>query len=144
MAYRRCTIKLMYKVHIMYISRVKLSLRFTWAPLLEGVFGSGGIEPRILDLGTRLRWVVSFTSRPLYPWDRAPGTHWIGGWVVTRAGLDAVVKRKIPSLCRDKNPPIIQPVAQRYTTELSRFPAHYILIKFFFDAGGILTKQEIF
>jgi hypothetical protein len=34
---------------------------------------SGGIAPRILDLGTRWRWVVSFTSRPLYhkgknPW----------------------------------------------------------------------------
>jgi hypothetical protein len=26
-----------------------------------------GIAPRILDLGTRWRWVVSFTSRPLYP-----------------------------------------------------------------------------
>jgi hypothetical protein len=34
-----------------------------------------------------------------------------------RAVLDAVVKRKIPSLCRESNPrtPIIQPVAQRYT-----------------------------
>jgi hypothetical protein len=31
--------------------------------------------------------------------------------------LDAVVKRKIPSLRRESNPriPIIQPVAQRYT-----------------------------
>jgi hypothetical protein len=37
-----------------------------------------------------------------------------------RAGLDAVVKRKIPSHCQDSNTPIIQPVAQRYTTELSR------------------------
>jgi hypothetical protein len=37
-----------------------------------------------------------------------------------RAGLDAVLKRRIPSLCRDSNPQIIQPVAQRYTTELYR------------------------
>jgi hypothetical protein len=31
--------------------------------------------------------------------------------------LDAVVKRKIPSLCRESNPttPILQPIAQRYT-----------------------------
>jgi hypothetical protein len=28
--------------------------------------GSGGIASRILDLGTRWRLVVSFTSRPLY------------------------------------------------------------------------------
>jgi hypothetical protein len=39
------------------------------------------------------------------------------------AVLDAVVKRKIPSPCRDSNIPIIQSVAQRCTTELSRlFP----------------------
>jgi hypothetical protein len=37
-----------------------------------------------------------------------------------RAGVDAVVKRKIPSPFRDLNFPIIQPVAQRYTAELSR------------------------
>jgi hypothetical protein len=44
-----------------------------------------------------LGWVVSFTPRPLYPRKRAPGTHWIGGWVGPRAVLDAVVKRKIPT-----------------------------------------------
>jgi hypothetical protein len=37
--------------------------------------------------------------------ERAPGTHWIGGLVGPRAGLDKVV----PGL----EPPIIQPVAQR-------------------------------
>jgi hypothetical protein len=44
-------------------------------------------------------------------------TNWIGGWVGTRAVLDAVVKRKIPSPRRESNPrtPIVQPVAQRYT-----------------------------
>jgi hypothetical protein len=54
----------------------------------------------------------SFTPRK-----RAPGTHWIGGWVGSRAFLDAVVKRKIPSPRRESNPrtPIVQPVAQRYT-----------------------------
>jgi len=28
---------------------------------------SGGIAPRILNLGIGQRWVVSFTPRPLYP-----------------------------------------------------------------------------
>jgi hypothetical protein len=53
-----------------------------------------------------------FTSR-----ERAPDTHWIGGWVGPRAVLDAVVKRKIPTPRRESNPrtPIVQPVAQRYT-----------------------------
>jgi hypothetical protein len=53
-----------------------------------------------------------FTSR-----ERAPSTHWLGGWVGSRAVLDAVVKRKIPSPRRESNPrtPIVQPVAQLYT-----------------------------
>jgi hypothetical protein len=38
------------------------------------------------------------------PRERAPVTHWIGGWVGPRAGLDAVVKRKITSLFRELTP----------------------------------------
>jgi hypothetical protein len=53
----------------------------------------------------------------LPPKERAPGTHWIGGWVGPRAVLDAVVKRKIPNPRRESNPrtPIVQSVAQRCT-----------------------------
>jgi hypothetical protein len=51
------------------------------------------------------------------PQGKSPGTHWIGGWVGSRAILDAVVKRKISSSRRESNPrtPIVKPVAQRYT-----------------------------
>jgi hypothetical protein len=35
---------------------------------------------------------VSFTPRPLYPRERAPSTHCIGGWVDPRAGLDDMEK----------------------------------------------------
>jgi hypothetical protein len=47
------------------------------------------------------------------PRERAPDTHWIGGWVGPRAVLDAVVKRKIPIPCQESNPRnlIIQPIA---------------------------------
>jgi hypothetical protein len=57
-------------------------------------------------------WLASrpgrFTLR-----ERAPATHWIGGWMGSRAVLDPVVKRKVPSPRRDSNPrtPIVQPVA---------------------------------
>jgi hypothetical protein len=36
------------------------------------------------------------TSRPgrFTPGERAPGTHWIGGWVDLRAGLDDLEERK--------------------------------------------------
>jgi hypothetical protein len=33
--------------------------------------------------------------------ERAPGTHWIGGWVGLGAILDTVVKRKIPAPAGD-------------------------------------------
>jgi hypothetical protein len=38
-------------------------------------------------------WSASRLCR-FTPGERAPGTHWIGGWVNPRAGLDNVVKRK--------------------------------------------------
>jgi hypothetical protein len=38
-------------------------------------------------------WSASRPGR-FTPRERAPGTHWIGGWVGLRATLDAVVKRK--------------------------------------------------
>jgi hypothetical protein len=57
--------------------------------------GSDCIDPRILDLGTSWRWVVSFTPRPLYLRRKSPGTHWVGGWVGPGTGLDGVERRKI-------------------------------------------------
>jgi hypothetical protein len=39
-------------------------------------------------------WSASRLCR-FTPGERAPGTHWIGGWVGPRFGLDAVEKRKI-------------------------------------------------
>jgi hypothetical protein len=64
----------------------------------EGIWGSGGIDPHFLDLGTSWRLVVSFTPRPLYPGERASGTHWIGGWVDRKAGLDDTEKGKFLTL----------------------------------------------
>jgi hypothetical protein len=60
-------------------------------------------------------WVVSFTPRPLYLRKRAPGTHWIGGWVSPRAGLDDVEKRNfLPHRDSNSDPSVVQPVASRY------------------------------
>jgi hypothetical protein len=51
--------------------------------------------------------------------------------------LDAVVKRKIPSPHRESNSrtPIFQPVAQRYTTELS-----WLLLRFVSGRRHCLTS----
>jgi hypothetical protein len=76
---------------------------------MKAYWENGGIAPRILDPGTRWRWVVSFMLRPLYsqgksswyPLDRRLG-----------AVLDAVMKRRIPSPRRESNPRT--PIAQSY------------------------------
>jgi hypothetical protein len=86
-------------------SKVKLSLCFNWAPRYEGVLGEWRCsftrsETSALDEGV---WSASLTGR-FTPRERAPDTHWIGGWVGPRVGLDTVVKRKSPSPCRDSNP----------------------------------------
>jgi hypothetical protein len=43
-----------------------------------------------LDAG---EWSASRLGR-FTPREKAPGTHWIGGWVGSRAVLNALVKRK--------------------------------------------------
>jgi hypothetical protein len=93
--------------------KVKLSLCFDWAPRHKGVleawmYSSTHYLTSALDGG---EWLASFPGR-FTPKERAPGAHWIGGWVGSRALLDAVMKRRIRSPCRDSNPPIIQPLAQ--------------------------------
>jgi hypothetical protein len=66
-----------------------------------------------MDVSRQLHAAGRFTPR-----ERAPGTHWIAGRVGPRAGLDVVLKRKIPQSLPGPNLPIIQPVAERYTAEL--------------------------
>jgi hypothetical protein len=55
----------------------------------------GGIAPTFLtsalDGGER----SASRSGRFIPGEIAPSTHWIGGWVDPRAGLDSVKKRKI-------------------------------------------------
>jgi len=46
------------------------------------------------EVGAQLHASTVFTPPP--PRERPPGTHWIGGWVGPRAGLDAVVREEFP------------------------------------------------
>jgi hypothetical protein len=73
------------------VSKVKLSRYTPWRHM-------GGEEVKlllILNLGTRWGWVVSVTPRPRFtPRERTPGTHYIGGWVDPKAGLDAGAIRR--------------------------------------------------
>jgi hypothetical protein len=87
---------------------------------MKAYWASGGIAPRILDSGTKCGWVVSFTPRPLYPLGKSP---WypldrrLGGHQ-SHSGLGWDKKNSQP--LSGLEPPIIQLVAERYTTDLSR------------------------
>jgi hypothetical protein len=48
--------------------------------------------------------MVSFTPRPLLYMGKVPNTHWIGGLVGPKAGLDVVAKReKNPFITSSRN-----------------------------------------
>jgi hypothetical protein len=103
--------------------KVQLPLCFNLALLHGGLLGNGGITPLILDLGTRWRWVVSFTPCLLYPQGKSP---WyplgrrLGG-PQSRSGHGGEEKNFQP--LSGFEPSIIQPVSQCYTAELNRIPA---------------------
>jgi hypothetical protein len=65
---------------------------------------SEGIAPQVLTLA--LDGGDSSASQPgrFTSAEKASGTHWIGGWVGPKAGLDAVEQRKIYCPCRESNP----------------------------------------
>jgi hypothetical protein len=49
--------------------------------------------------------VVSFTLWSLYLFGQNSGTHWIGGWLDPKAGLDTVEKTKVLFLPKFKPRP---------------------------------------
>jgi hypothetical protein len=88
--------------------KVKLSLYLTEHHAMKTYWGCGGIAPRILDLGTRWRWVVSCTPRPLciqgksplYPLDRNSFHRTsisIASVIETSKGLMLTFRERIPT-----------------------------------------------
>jgi hypothetical protein len=53
--------------------------------------------------------------KSLTPGEITPSTHWLGGLVDPRAGLDDMEKILDPTGTRTQTPSVIQPVASRYT-----------------------------
>jgi hypothetical protein len=45
--------------------------------------------------GTALPFLMKVNGKLHTPGDKAPGTHWIGGWVGPRSGVHVMEKRKI-------------------------------------------------
>jgi hypothetical protein len=89
---------------------------------MKAYWGSEGIAPRILDLRTRWRRVVSFTPRPLYRQGKSPwyplDRRLVGFQSRSGRGGEKRNSQPLPGL----EPLTIQPLAQRYTAELSWLP----------------------
>jgi hypothetical protein len=88
---------------------------------MKAYWGSGGVALLILwprhhmGMNDQLHAPAALPLR-----ERDPGTNWVGGWVDPKAVLDAVVKRKIPSLRRESSP-------RTSIIHLARSPALYRL-----------------
>jgi hypothetical protein len=109
---------------------------------MKACWGSGGIAPRILNLGTRRRWVVSFTPRPLYPQGMSPcyPLHTRLGRPQSWSGRGGEEKNSQPLLGLEYL--IIQPVAQLRTTELSwlSMVLQYLTYSFRFNIKNLVLS----
>jgi hypothetical protein len=106
--------------------------------------GSGYIGPHFLDLGTSWRCVVSFTPLPLYPRARLLGTHWIGGWLGPRFGLDNMEKRKSwPYRDSNSNLSVVQPVDSRYTAIPSALEIPYFILTYKWKQNTHIFRQYL-
>jgi hypothetical protein len=91
---------------------------------MKAYWVSGGIASRILDHGIRWRWVISFTPLLLYPHGKSPWyplVRRLGGPQNRRGRGGEENSQPLPGL----EPPFINSVAQRCTTELSRLQHLY-------------------
>jgi len=76
----------------MYI-KVKVKVNFPQEQAKKAQRRSRGIALFLHQPRRQMGCVVNATPRPLYPRKR-PGTHCVGGWVGSRAGLDACGKSR--------------------------------------------------
>ena len=79
--------------------------------------GSRGIALLFHDHSPRRGWGVGVTPQPLFTPQERPGTHWTGGWVGPKAGLDRCGKSRLPP---GFNPQTIRPVTSHYTDYATR------------------------
>jgi hypothetical protein len=84
------------------------------------IWGSAGIAPTFLTLALyRIKLSGKFhVLNVLSPPGRISSTHWTGGWVGLRAGLDAVEWGK--NACAGIRTPNVQPVACHYTNSFRK------------------------
>jgi hypothetical protein len=76
------------------------------------------------------------------PEEGAPGTHWVGGCVDPRGGLDAVEKRKVFCTCRESKPhhSVTQPSQYNERANQDPFQMHFSQVDNHVDGSGTIRK----
>jgi hypothetical protein len=116
--------------------RIKVASVLNQVPRHEDVWGSGGIAPHIPNLGTRLRWLISFTPRSLHPPGKT-GTHLIVTLMGPRAGMNPVAKKN-PCACRELNP--VRPARSSVTILAEILRLTHIILKIYVIRGNQGSK----
>jgi hypothetical protein len=92
--------------------------------------------PLALDGG---QWSASRSDR-FTSGERAPGTHWIGGWVDPRTGVDEVEKILDLTGTQNSDPSVVQLVASHYTDCAN--PAHIYMCTVTYEIFKEVTKMK--
>jgi hypothetical protein len=123
-----CTVESSYiKIHNMKVIWLYKKVKPTthlWRHRGKRRYSSYSFTTSALDGG----WVFSVTPQPRFtPEERTSGTHWTGGWVGLRAGLDT---GNILCLLQGSNlyRAVIQPVARHYTAWATPAPFCYVAV----------------
>jgi hypothetical protein len=105
----------------------------------ERMYSSTQSWPQALDGG---EWSASHLC--FIPMEKTPSTHWIGGWVGLRAGLDTEARGKILCLCQGSNPnrPINQSVVRHYTNWATQVTYILCLIHYRLTANIAYIKMK--
>jgi hypothetical protein len=91
----------------------------------EPLEGRGSIAPTHSRPWHQMGWVVSCTPWPrISPGDGIPSTHWTGGWVGPRAGLDTEARGKILSPLPGIETRSLNSLARNQTLYWLSYPAH--------------------
>jgi hypothetical protein len=106
------------------ISKVMLSLCLTIKHYAMKAYGGVDVYIHIFLISALVGGEWS-PSRPglFTPGERAPCTHWIGGWVGPRAGLDDVEKRKFLTLPGLELQPLGRPACRHFLYRI-RYPSY--------------------
>jgi hypothetical protein len=81
-------------------------------------------------------WSASRLGR-FTPGEKAPVTHWIGGWVGPRTGLDDMEKRKFLTVYSNADPSVVHPVASRYIDCAIPAPLTFLYPLFYYDVTAL-------